>query len=1138
MPLVELYVAAFMCRGFNDTHVLYLLSDPSECISTLYLMIPAAVGLLYLAIQGPIITLVYFTINPSGHEADSKTTGRVDSIYTICRLALAITHELRVDDPTAVTVVLIMTSLIVTYLAIRYQPFFAGQMNDIRAGIFVAALTSAIQSAACKKAGGYDSVTGFVVLCASLLPAFFAGYFIAKGYRKWVVDGVYRRLKDPKAAVTKTAALKTSAANVLGWKPTLKSAQFDDHTLHSGERNGSDDRVSRASNDEENPATAQDEGLDDAEVLADVDKIVNERPEEPVKIFLDEWHVELSCRYLQQNDSPRALHLANKLFEEGVKQYPKSAHLILMKAYYIRDFGFQRLTNVEHDLRHVKSLKPAFDTRFFMFFEERTLEQELRQEDLLASHLNVTGFAEVLAMETSARKWHLATLLAWKAFWDYLKSDAASAECMPYLIEMAATNQEMAEKYYSRMVAKYPNSKQALRRYGAFLMTARVVNDTEHAQRLLDRAEDIENEESRAQMMQSENMRSRRPSIFSTLVNNDTKERNMRGARSGDELRTAGSRVVPLQDSDEEGERRGTFSGSTGRRGTLDATIEAASMEALEAGDDRELQSPRTRRPSVAFGETTDHAGQDHKISPRNRMGNVSLDGGMDEETGTLSRDEMNDEQDVVDARERACNAERFRKHEMPIEKAKDLRVDVRREPILSGPDTVPSWAKKAGPGSLPSVPSATSSQREGRQVRYLKSIFEGRLKSNISNFRHWIIGSCVILLGLLIGGCVISLLTYKNITSALSVAYQRMRPRFQTLRMMMYIRRMQSLALGQYSVPDKTATMQLLLSRFANTLYNIWNRTLIPILMQFHLNDPDTILIKRSAEGQAFFDQVNPYFLATMIYDSGDWIMNRTADWILANPVQFARDPHPRMFMENWLTINSAYQETSHVGQNAFVVDMSQGMLIMEILLVVIPVATLLIAIAVFRPSVGKATAREVQMLSLALRLPKKFIVERIESLEIEIENIMEEIEDENAPEDAPKLSIGKDVPPASVMENHGKRKMTTMYSVVLVLFALLGAIMFVPALIQSKMGIDYSFLIEEISTRAYRATGVASLSWEVAASDSTCWLPGDNKLWLKYFTSEFKKAQENMMVDTDGIPSILRIPATATYVNTSEQR
>ncbi|KAJ3027817.1 hypothetical protein HDV00_010842 [Rhizophlyctis rosea] len=1115
--------AAFMCRGFDSDHTLYLLSDPTQCISTLYLMVPAAVGRLYLAVQDPLITLVYFTINPSGHEADSKTTGRVDVIYTICRLALAITHELRVDNPTSQSVVLIATCAIVTYLAIRYQPFCKAQMNDIRAGIFVAGLISAIQSAACRGVGGYDGIAGFVILCAALVPGFAAGYFTSMGYRRWAVQGVYRRLKDPKSVASKKTSLKESIANISAWKPTLKSAPYD------GDRNdlNDGDLPSDASNDEENPA-GNDGELDVAEVLADVDKIVNARPVEPVKIFLDEWHIEMSCRYLQQNDSPKALHLANKLFEEGARQFPKSAHLILMKAYYIQDFGFQRISNVEHDLRHIKSLHPAFDTRFFMFFKERTLEQKLRQEDLLASHLNVTGFAEVLAMETNARKWHLATLLAWKSFWDYLKSHAASVECMPYLIEMAATNQEMAEKYYSQMVAKYP-----------------IANDVEHAQRLLDRAEDIENEESRAQILQSEHLRGKRGSLFSSALSN--RERSLGTVKGSNELRHARSQQIPIQRGvgDEGGKERRAISipvlptVSAGRKGNMERAIsfgaDASDMDASEAGDD--VPHARTRRTSFALGDVTENVGRDvardGKSNIRSRVGSVNVEPHLaehtaDKEMATLSRD-VSKMEDFGDSRERnrSWGGEKPRRLDGVGEKGREVRAEAKRsEPMLSTPDAVPSWAKKAEPGSLPSVPSATSSQRETRQVQYMKGLFEGRLKSSISKFRHWIIASCIILLGLLIAGCAISLLTYAQITSALSVAYQRMRPQFQIIRMMFYIRRMQSLALGEYTTPNTTYTMNLLYTRFANTIYNIWRNTLIPILMTFHLDDPSTILIKTMTEGRASYQQVNPYFLATMIYDSGDWIMNRTIDWIMANPTQFKSDPHPRLLMENCLSINAAYQATASVGQDSFLMDMNRAMWIMEVLLVVIPLVALLIAVLIFRPRIGKATGREVQMLSLALRLPKKFIVERIEALEIEIENIMEEIEDENAPEDASKLSLGKDIPPAPLWR-------IMMYSVVFALFGILAAVMFAPALVQSKMGVNYSSLIQEISARAYWETGVAGLAWEVAANDSDCWRPNDSKIWLQYFMDEFNRAQELMMLDNDGGPSILKIPATAAYIN-----
>ncbi|KAJ3033896.1 hypothetical protein HDV00_005665 [Rhizophlyctis rosea] len=1181
MPLIELFVSAFLCRGFGDDHGMYFMLDaPEQCKEELHMVIPAAVGLIYLALQSPLISLVYVTIDPSGHEADSKTTGRIDTIYTLLRFVLAITHEIASHTATPQAVAILLSSLILSYLVIGYQPFFVGQMNDIRAGIFVASFVSAVQSCVCLAVGGYeDGIAGFVVLCALVVPGFLAGYLIARRYRKTVMEGVYARLKDPNAFLSDNRPAKTTKGNVFSrsFASFMKSAPYPEgEARRSTAQRGKDSDLEYA--DSDTSAEDFDRGRKrrekdfDPDILTDVDDIVNERPARRVEIFRDEWHVELSCRYLQQTTSPRALQLANKLFEEGEKQFPKSAQLVLMKAYYIRTFGFQRITNAQEDLRHIKSLKPPFDTRFFIFFEECALEQQFRKEDLQASHLNVTGYAEVVQLETNARKWHLATLVALKSFWEYLKSEGASAECMPYLIEMAATHQDMAERYYSQMLSKYPNSKQVLRRYGNFLLT--VVNDLEHAQRLLDRAEDIENAEARDQTLRSAAQMGRRAPSYRSSVGFMQSPRNRDNERmtpamtlSGDDLQSTDMRRVKHDPSDDEekGKRRESKSTSFDRAsptqprrerrpsvvfGAIEASASGASGD---SGWSRELDGSTNGMPPMLMGRKGSGAEyqQDLKSVLKARLegrrtshgapssttlgaalgsplsGEVTS-AGVDEEMGEVDisvsrgkrevdvsrRRPQSDDGSSVDsdmAPERGSavgfRGKDERERERFVEQHRDRDRDVDVDMDVT-PDAVPTWAKKAGPGSIPSVPSATSSQRENRQTRYLKSIFEGRFRTSIDKFRHWITFSCVLLLALLIAGCALTLITYENITSSLGVAYNRMRPRLQALRMILYIRQLQVFGLGLYHSVDLRMFIDTIMGRFTNLLYNIWQTTIIPVLQEYHLDDPSDIQIKRVAEGKAFFDNNNPYFLAQLMYNHGDWIANRTTDWILANGAEFANDPHPRMFLENYLTINRAYQQTAFVGLDAFLSWMQTEMMIM-----------------------GKATSREVKMLSLALMLPKKFIAERIESLEIEVENIMEEIEDQEAPGDSAKLTVAKEIPPASFMANYGRRRMTKIYSIALAVFGLIGALMFVPALVESKQATEFAILIQQLSDRTYRAIGTTSLVWEVAANDSSCWLPNDAQLNLNVFVDEYRVADE-AITDGGDVPSILKYPAAAAYI------
>ncbi|KNC98931.1 uncharacterized protein SPPG_05894 [Spizellomyces punctatus DAOM BR117] len=247
-------------------------------------------------------------------------------------------------------------------------------------------------------------------------------------------------------------------------------------------------------------------------VLENAGKIIRKRYVQPLVVFSQFQDVEIACRFLQYNRDPEALHLAKAIFAAGVRQFPKSPRLRLMQAYYIALYDISHIDEVFDCLIAAKKLKPAFDTRFFIFFEERTMEQEDRKEELMISTLNVTEYAEITAMEHGAQRYHLNSLLSLKLLWQYLKNEKIVISCIPYLLEAVEKNRKIADLHYQSIISKYPKSKQVLRRYSNFLIN--VCGDHEKARKLLERAEDIENQEVRESSMRSANERLRKENQF------------------------------------------------------------------------------------------------------------------------------------------------------------------------------------------------------------------------------------------------------------------------------------------------------------------------------------------------------------------------------------------------------------------------------------------------------------------------------------------------------------------------------------------------------------------------------------------------------------------------------------------------
>jgi len=163
----------------------------------------------------------------------------------------------------------------------------------------------------------------------------------------------------------------------------------------------------------------------------------------------------------------------------------------------------------------------------------------------------------------------------------------------------------------------------------------------------------------------------------------------------------------------------------------------------------------------------------------------------------------------------------------------------------------------KSGPGSLPSVPSATSSQRDARQFKYLRGVVETRLTTPIKKRQFLMDFAAASMLILLVIGCVITVLTYGNIITSLNEAFTRMRPKAMAFRLTRYLRWIQLISYNSIPGIDQTAEATYWLAKFTNSLVNLWGGQIIPVLQKYNLNDDSTIKITRKIAGAGWFGVV-----------------------------------------------------------------------------------------------------------------------------------------------------------------------------------------------------------------------------------------------------------------------------------------
>ncbi|TPX54733.1 hypothetical protein PhCBS80983_g05796 [Powellomyces hirtus] len=450
IPLMEIFLHALSCYD-TETERSLLAHSPSECLNKKYLpqFILSIFSLIYLALQGLAMSLVFFKIDPIGKDPHARTTGRIDAIYSCLRILLCVSLTVLENTPAAVITVIIISSAIMLYLTCRYQPYFKGMINDLRGGMCFGSLICGITSAVVYGSTPTNSVVPLAVVCALVLPGFAIGVMLSRAFRKVITARVYARLK---------AVIKVEEHEVIAGKSSsnIRRSKHD--------RSGS---VLKSK------VVFDTEKLDlESSNVNDIDSVVKKHDVKPTKVFVSTYDVELSVRFLQHNCDMEARRLAAQLLQRGVEQFPNASNAHLMRAHYTAYYELGPPGEVWECLVSAKKSKPLVDTRFFIFMEEMSLDQEKRREDLVASSMGIAKFAEVNALEEEAERYHLETLIAIKRLWQFLRTDKDSAPCLPYLLEKMEEKRSKAMSRYEDLIRKFPNSQRILRAYISFLLRA------------------------------------------------------------------------------------------------------------------------------------------------------------------------------------------------------------------------------------------------------------------------------------------------------------------------------------------------------------------------------------------------------------------------------------------------------------------------------------------------------------------------------------------------------------------------------------------------------------------------------------------------------------------------------------------
>ncbi|KAJ3037726.1 hypothetical protein HDV00_001375 [Rhizophlyctis rosea] len=461
MPILEVLFVAVDCVP-PDGHMsfyptTYCFADGNS-VATVLAVIGLACFLPYMVAM----TSVYFDISPSMPTPMSRSPlGRVDFWYTLVRIILVTVFTFS-SNPTIQIAFLIPCLCFLCYIAWFYQQFYHRIYNEIRSAVWTAALFTSVIAAAAYGSGKGDTDAVFALVFVFLGLGLVVGVAIVKGYRAMVERRVYQRLQE-------------------------KHAQQSTHTNltnpFSKQKSGIGSALERGD-------------FDESKAFADINTIVRTHTvKKEVNVFWHPGEVEIACRFLFHNREPEALFLAERIFEEGFRQFPRNAMLNLIYANYVITFIPGRDQDAIFHITRAKKLKPTFDAKFFLFMQDRTIEQLKRTQGLNSSTMNISSYVEFQTMQNGARANHLSALVELREFLTHVRSSSSGKDpsTYPIFLQRISEAEQRANAYYQKLVARWPKSKVLLRMYATFLL--QVKNDTETATRLMAIADEIEDYE-------------------------------------------------------------------------------------------------------------------------------------------------------------------------------------------------------------------------------------------------------------------------------------------------------------------------------------------------------------------------------------------------------------------------------------------------------------------------------------------------------------------------------------------------------------------------------------------------------------------------------------------------------------------
>ncbi|TPX66371.1 hypothetical protein SpCBS45565_g04490 [Spizellomyces sp. 'palustris'] len=1051
MPFLEVLLVAVTCFGPDNSLIEY----PSvQCFSGAYTA-ETVIAIILMIIFVPyniVMSSIYLETTPNRKSAMARVPiGRVDTIYVVLRIILTAVFTLA-RDPRFNLAVLIPITAILSYIMIAYQPFYKPAVNQLRAGIFFAAFLSGI-IAAISYAIGSDSIALPILAVVTVPLGFIVGVLACRSAFKSITSRVYRKLQVKQKMLPQMGKIAEE-----GGVRIIKTANIEDS--EKAEMNQSD-------------------WLDNLQTIT----TLRTRPKD-IRVFNNVAEVEIACRFVHNNRSDEALFIMDEIFAEGFRQYPKDAMLNLVYAEYLENYTPPGNEEPAYFIQKAKTLKPAFDARFFIFMQDHILEQSKRTEGLNSSTLNISSYVEFQTMQNGARRNHLATLLEIRGFLTHVRTHQRGRDpkTYPIFLQRISEAEQKATEYYKKLISRWPKSKVLLRMYAAFLM--QIKNDKEGAAKFSNAAEEIEELETR---------------MITTSYRNESRRESLAGSlrRTSLENRSANT----IYNSQATVNRKGSIR-DRARSLAMEPNISVVMEETMSKVIDG---SPPTEAP-------------------------IQEESNMDEPiVREIVFPEIENTQPETYLRRRYSNVE---KTEVADEdEDEEVTKGVGFHGTFKDEDEMAEAAARADkmPAPSESVPSTRSSEREERKKAYHRAQLQSRLKAPVYILdRRQKIGLAIYLF-IVITTIAVGIWSFQSAESNISGFARVTRlSRAATLAAQNVRTFVQPAFVAPEGVTQLRARFDEAHASMAS-LMNNFTMYYLNYLAGFY-NDPATTALTVSQLPVPIkkIQYMNAYQLTKVMYQHGVELSQQ--GWNNFNTSQLG-DNRVRFYLDNAIVFGPAFEDASSRGQQTWINGTMQSVYVLYSLCGLLVVTMLGWAYVVLVPMINQTSEEQIRTLKMFALLPKKPLMHMLTDVEEQVECIADEMtsaggnkddgnnKDEQqgnggnfAARQLMNTTIDEEVVNQSPIKKHFMRYLAGLVilglpAMALLIVPIVSIMELVPPIARTDFPLQYRAMVSiayastmnYTNSRRYLMQAVVMLGAECISFDPTTWLPNAPIMWLE---------------------------------------